>query len=143
MCYTGNTSSERCRELMRLVVRAWREEADGRHARSKRVSLPSTYRTQENQGQLIVQGGPRGRLGTDCLPTMHTTVRPRKPTQEEAVQEGKVAAEAHLHKEMMARERKCEGGGGALPVARSAVPAGTRARLLLTYTRSVAKVLGQ
>ena len=135
MCYTGNTSSERCRELMRLVVRAWREEADGRHARSMRVALPT--------GQLIVQGGPRGRLGTDCLPTMHTTVRPRKPTQEEAVQEGKVAAEAHLHKEMMARERKCEGGGGALPVARSAVPAGTRARLLLTYTRSVAKVLGQ
>lgn len=53
--------------------------------------------------------GRRGRLGTDCLPTMLcivTTVRPRKPTQEEAVQEGKVAAEAHLHKEMMARERK-------------------------------------
>ena len=38
---------------------------------------------------------------------------------------------------MMACERKCEGGGGVLPVARSAVPAGTRARLLLTYTRLV------
>ena len=66
---------ERCRELMRLVVRAWREEADGRHARSMRVALPT--------GQLSVQGGPRGRLGTDCLPTMHTTVKPSKPTEKE------------------------------------------------------------
>ena len=38
---------------------------------------------------------------------------------------------------MMARELKCEGGSGVLPVARSAVPAGTQARLLLTYARLV------
>lgn len=115
---------ERCRELMRLLVRAWREEADGRHARSMRVALPT--------GQLIAQGGPRGRLGTDCLPTVHTTVKPSKPTEKEVEKKGKAAAEARLHNEMMACERKCEGGGGVLPVARSAVPAGTRARLLLS-----------
>ena len=37
----------------------------------------------------------------------------------------------------MAREVRCEGGNGVLPVARSAVPAGTQARLLLTYIRLV------
>jgi hypothetical protein len=52
--------------------------------------------------------------------------------------EGEATAEARLHDEMMARELKCEGGSGVLPVARSAVPAGTQAsaaaNLLLTYT---------
>ena len=80
---------ERCRELMRWVVRAWREDADGRHARSMRVALPT--------GQLIAQGGPRGRLGTDCLPTMHTTVKPSKPKPDEVEKKGKAAAEARLH----------------------------------------------
>ena len=42
-----------------------------------------------------------------------------------------------LRKELLRRERKCESGSGVLPVARSAVPAGTRARLLLTYIRLV------
>ena len=42
-----------------------------------------------------------------------------------------------LREELLRRERKCESGSGVLPVARSAVPAGTRARLLLTYIRLV------
>ena len=41
-----------------------------------------------------------------------------------------------LRKELLRRERKCESGSGVL-LARSAVPAGTRARLLLTYIRLV------
>ena len=64
-------------------------------------------------------------------------MKPSKPKPEEVEKKGLAAAEARLHNEMMACERKCEGGGGALPVARSAVPAGTRARLLLMYTRLV------
>ena len=40
-------------------------------------------------------------------------------------------------KELLRRERKCESGSGVVPVARSAVPAGTRARMLLTYIRLV------
>ena len=120
---------ERFRGLLRTVVRAWREQADGRCARSMRVSLPA--------GQLVVQGAPAGRLGTDCLPTVHTTVQPSKPTAHQERVEGKAAAEARLHREMMAREVRCEGGNGVLPVARSAVPAGTQARLLLTYIRLV------
>jgi len=66
---------------------------------------------------------------------MHTTMQPRKPTKKEEEEEGKDTAEARLHDEMMARELKCEGGSGALPVPRSAVPAGTQARHLLTYVR--------
>ena len=120
---------ERFRGLLRTVVRAWREQADGRCARSMRVSLPA--------GQLVVQGAPAGRLGTDCLPTVHTTVQPSKPTAHQERVEGKAAAEARLHREMMAREVRCEGGNGVLPMARSAVPAGTQARLLLTYIRLV------
>ena len=42
-----------------------------------------------------------------------------------------------LQQELVESERKCESGSGVLPVARSAVPAGTRARLLLTYVRLV------
>jgi hypothetical protein len=66
---------------------------------------------------------------------MHTTMQPRKPTKKEEEEEGKATAEARLHDEMMARELNCEGGSGALPVPRSAVPAGTQARHLLTYVR--------
>ena len=33
----------------------------------------------------------------------------------------------------MERDVRCKGGNGVLPVARSAAPAGTQARLLLTY----------
>ena len=110
---------------MRLVVRAWREKADGRGARSKRVALAS--------GQLVTQGGPAGRLGTDSLPTTHTTLQPRVPKKEQ----GNAIAEARLNDELLVRERKCEGGSGMLPVARSAVPACTQARLLLTYARLV------
>ena len=82
-------------------------------------------------------GTPAGRLGTDCLPTVHTTVQPRRPTTQEEGKTGKAAAEARLHREMMEREVRCEGGNGVLTVARSAVPAGTQARLLLTYIRLV------
>ena len=121
---------ERFRGLLRTVMRAWREQADGRCACSMRVALPT--------GQLVVQGAPAGRLGTDCLPTVHTTVQPRRPTAREEGQTGtKAAAEARLHQEMMEREVRCEGGNGVLPVARSAAPAGTQARLLLTYIRLV------
>ena len=52
-------------------------------------------------------------------------------------EQGNAIAEARLHDELLVRERKCEGGSGVLPVARSAVPAGTQARLLLTYARLV------
>ena len=120
---------ERYRGLLRTVMRAWREEADGRCARSKRVALPTS--------QQVTQGAPAGRLGADYLPTTHTTMQPRKPTKKEVDEEGEATAEARLHDEMMARELKCEGGSGVLPVARSAVPAGTQARLLLTYARLV------
>ena len=74
---------ERCRGLMRTVMRAWREEADGRRARSLRVAVPA--------GTLVERGRHAGRLGS----------------------------------------------GDYLPVGRSAVPAGSRARLLLTYVRLV------
>ena len=37
----------------------------------------------------------------------------------------------------MATELKCEGGGGRLPISRSAIPAGSQARMLLTYIRLV------
>ena len=116
---------ERYRGVMRVVLRAWREEADGRCAHSKWVALAT--------GQLVAQGGPAGRLGTDSLPTAQTTLQPRVPKKEQ----GNAIAEARLHDELLVRERKCEGGSGVLPVARSAVPAGTQARLLLTYARLV------
>ena len=72
---------------------------------------------------------PAGRLGADCLPTVHTThgAATCRPTKKEVDVEGEATAEARLHDEMMARELKCEGGSGVLPVARSAVPAGTQA----------------
>ena len=58
-------------------------------------------------------------------------VRPRIPrsaTKEE---------EEALWEEAMGRELQCEGGGGRLPIARSALPAGSMARLLLTHIRLV------
>ena len=116
---------ERYRGLLRVIVRAWREEADGRHARSLRVAVP--------KGVLVEEGGPAGRLATDCLSTAHSTCEPRVPR---AVR-GDAAAEACLRAETVVRERVCEGGSGLLPVSRSAVPAGTLARLLLVYARLV------
>ena len=70
---------ERYRGLLRTVMRAWREEADGRCARSKRVALPTS--------QQVTPGAPAGRLGADYLPTMHTTMQPRKPTKKEVEEE--------------------------------------------------------
>jgi hypothetical protein len=69
-------------------------------------------------------------------------MQPRKPPKKEEEEEGKATAEARLHDEMMARELNCEGGSGALPVPRSAVPAGTQARHLLTYVRTPLDFLG-
>ena len=60
---------EKCRGLMRLVLRAWREEADGRTARSLRTAVPT--------GTLVEAGRHAGRLGTgDCLSTEHVPWRP-------------------------------------------------------------------
>eukprot|EP00964_Phaeocystis_antarctica_P056583 scaffold33393_cov62-Phaeocystis_antarctica.AAC.1 len=60
---------ERCRGLMRVVVRVWREEADGRKARSLRVAVP--------KGRLVEAGRHAGRLGSgDCLSTEHVPWRP-------------------------------------------------------------------
>ena len=105
---------ERFRGLLRVVVRAWREVADGRGARSLRVAVPT--------GVLVEAGRHAARLDTDALPTAHSSVRPRRDESEA---------------DCVARERKCEGGSGLLPVARSAVPAGSLARLLMTHARLV------
>ena len=112
---------ERYRGLLRTVVRAWREEADGRKAMSLRVALP--------RGVNVQAGAHPSRMDTDVLSTVRSSLTVR--TQEGA------AMQRRLQRELVESERQCEGGSGVLPVARSAVPAGTRARLLLTYVRLV------
>ena len=74
-------------------------------------------------------GAHPSRMDTDVLSTVRSSLTVR--TQEGA------AVQRRLQQELVESERKCESGSGVLPVARSAVPAGTRARLLLTYVRLV------
>ena len=55
---------EKYRGLMRTIVRAWREEADGRKARSLRIAVP--------KGTMVEEGRHTGRIGSgDCLSTEH------------------------------------------------------------------------
>ena len=122
---------ERCRGLMRTIVRAWWEEADGRKARSLRVAVP--------KGTLVEAGWHAGRLGSgDCLSTENVPWRPTPKDLKAALQAPEDEA---LLERLREQRRGCELRGevcGAwLPVERSAVPAGSLARLLLTYVRLV------
>ena len=76
------------------------------------------------------RGAHPARMDADTLSTMCSSQRVSGRGAGEELQQD-------LRKELLRRERKCESGSGVLPVARSAVPAGTRARLLLTYIRLV------
>ena len=119
---------ERCRGLMRTVVRAWREEADGRKARSLRVAVPA--------GTLVEHGRHAGRLGSgDCLPTRRAEWQPPRDGLVAALG-GDEQAMQRLRAERRAHERG-DDDGAWLPVGQSAVPAGSLARLLLTYVRLV------
>jgi hypothetical protein len=111
---------ERARGLMKLIVRAWREETDGRKARSLRGAKDWNIDTHAPS-----------RMPTDCLSTAMSRMGPRMPRMVTAAQERR------LWSETMATELKCEGGGGRLPISRSAIPAGSQARMLLTYIRLV------
>ena len=122
---------EKYRGLMRTVVRAWREEADGRKARSLRIAVP--------KGTMVEEGRHTGRLGSgDCLSTEHVPWRPAPERLKAVLQDPENAA---LQKELQAERRRHESRGemcGArLSADQSAVPAGSLARLLLTYARLV------
>ena len=116
---------------MRTVMRAWQEEADGRKARSLRIAVP--------KGTMVEEGRHTGRLGSgDCLSTEHVPWRPAPERLRAVLQD---TERADLPKELQAERRRHEPRGeicGArLPADRSAVPAGSLARLLLTYARLV------
>ena len=78
----------------------------------------------------VERGAHPARMDTDALSTICSSQRVSGRGAGEELQRD-------LREELLRRERKCESGSGVLPVARSAVPAGTRARLLLTYIRLV------
>ena len=89
---------EKYRGLMRTVVRAGREEADGRKARSLRIAVP--------KGTIVEEGRHTGRLGSgDCLSTEHVPWRPA-PERLRAV----------LQDTLRARicRRSCKQRGGAM-----------------------------
>ena len=122
---------EKYRGLMRTIVRAWREEADGRKARSLRIAVP--------KGTMVEEGRHTGRIGSgDCLSTEHVPWRPAPERLRAVLQD---PDNADLPKELQAERRRHESRGemyGArLSADRSAVPAGSLARLLLTYARLV------
>lgn len=110
---------ERARGTMRLIVRAWREQTDGRKAMSLRGAKDWN----------IERHAPC-RVPTDCLPTLTCASIKRKPDDDEQKAD-------ELWEKTVVKEQKCEGGGGRLPEARSALPAGSQARLLLTHIRLV------
>ena len=90
--------------LLRTVVRAWREEADGRKAKTLRsVALRPG----------VERGAHPARMDTDTLSTMCSSQRVSGRGAGEELQQD-------LRKELLRRERKCESGSGVLPVARSA-----------------------
>ena len=121
---------EKYRGLLRTVVRAWREESDGRHARSLRVALP--------KGQLVAVGGDAGRLGAgDSLPTAHVPWRPPGLELRIAMRAGEDEKRDSLCAQRKEYERRGHGMDGAPAEGMSAVPAGSLARLLLTYARLV------
>ncbi len=62
----GRSGQERARGLMKLVVMAWREETDGRKARSLRGAT-----------DWGIQAHAPSRTPTDCLPTDVTMMGPR------------------------------------------------------------------
>ena len=86
-------SQERARGLMRLIVRAWREETDGRKARSLRGA-------KDNRIEMHAPS----RMPTDCLPTETTSVYIRVPRT------ATVKEEAQLRRKKIQQELKCEGG---------------------------------
>ena len=101
-------NQEKYRGLLRTVVRAWREEADGRKAKTLRsVALRPG----------VERGAHPARMDADTLSTMCSSQRVSGRGAGEELQQD-------LRKELLRRERKCESGSGVLPVARSAVPAG-------------------
>ena len=102
-----------------MIVRAWREVADGRRARSLRSQ---TYASAGSHAP--------SRFPVDVLPGAHTSARPRGIARVE----GEEAAQRWQH---LAQEiRKCD-GNGRLPEARSAIPDGSFARLFLLHVRLV------
>ena len=72
---------------------------------------------------------------TDCLPTLKRSSFKRKPETEEKTSD-------KLWEETVVKEQKCEGGGERLPEARSALPAGSQARIFITHARLVVGGLG-
>ena len=92
---------EKYRGLMRTVVRAWREEADGRKARSLRIAVP--------KGTIVEEGRHTGRLGSgDCLSTEHVPWRPAPERLRAVLQD---TDSADLQKELLAERRRHESRG--------------------------------
>ena len=85
---------ERARGTMRTIMRAWREETDGRKAMSLRGAKDWN----------IERHAPC-RMPTDCLPTLKRSSFKRKPDTEEKTSD-------KLWEETVVKEQKCEGGGG-------------------------------
>ena len=104
--------------MMRLIMRAWREEADGRKARSLRGAK-----------DWEIEARTPSRTPTDCLPTDRSSWRPGRASAENTAQApGRQAVNS---------EQRCEGGSSTLPETRSLVQAGSMQRLFLTHTRLV------
>ena len=94
-------AQEKYRGLLRTVVRAWREEADGRKAKTLRsVALRPG----------VERGAHPARMDTDTLSTMCSSQRVSGRGAGEELQRD-------LREELLRRERKCESGSGVLPVA--------------------------
>ena len=114
------SNQERSRGILRLILRAWREETDGRKAQSLRGA--KDWGMEEHAPS---------RMPNDCLASSSSSLSPRVHNASSP------KVEADLWRKLTDRELKCEGGSGRLPGSRSALPAGSRARLLLTHIRLV------
>ena len=111
---------ERKRGLLRVIVRAWREVADGQRARS--------LRSATDRG---IHAHVHGRMPTDVLSGVHTSFRAR-------LHKGlDVTAFEQRRRDLCDRELKCEGGNALMPYARSALPSWSLARVFLTHVRLV------
>ena len=111
---------ERKRGLIRVIVRAWREVADGRRAHSLRSATDNHIETHASS-----------RMPNNVLSGAHTSFRPRIPMDASA---NVVAARWN---DLQDEEMRCEGGSRRLPSARSALPSWSCARLFLTHIRLV------
>ena len=97
---------ERRRGLTRVVVRAWREEVDGRKARSLRVAVP--------KGRLVEAGRHADRLGSgDCLSTEHVPWWPPPRDMKAALQ----APDNEALLERLRNQRRGHEGRGVWGVA--------------------------